>query len=84
VWAFNAAAAKLGERPGGCKGFLALRPKKRSPAQRCAGRGFGVVCAGRGQPQQLPLQQQSLPQLPPQQQSSQQQSVDPFDIVSSG
>ena len=38
----------------------------------------------RGQPQQVPLQQQSVPQAPPQQQSSQQQSVDEFDIVSSG
>jgi hypothetical protein len=37
-----------------------------------------------GQPQQLPLQQQSLPQAPPQQQSSQQQSVDALAMVSSG
>jgi hypothetical protein len=40
--------------------------------------------SARGQPQQVPLQQQSLPQAPPQQQSSQQQSVDEFDIMSSG
>jgi hypothetical protein len=36
-----------------------------------------------GQPQQVPLQQQSLPQAPPQQQSSQQQSFDSVDIMGS-
>lgn len=45
--------------------------------------GAGLLhrdCVERGQPQQVPLQQQSLPQVPSQQQSSQQQSVDWFDI----
>jgi hypothetical protein len=36
-----------------------------------------------GQAQQVPLQQQSLPQVAPQQQSSQQQPVDSFDIMAS-
>jgi hypothetical protein len=44
-------------------------------------RGLSRREAWGGQPQQVPLQQQSLPQVAPQQQSSQQQSVELVDIT---
>jgi hypothetical protein len=57
--------------------------KKRKPRVE---RGFGGSRQGvaRGQAQQVPLQQQSLPQVPPQQQSSQQQSVELVVMIAQG